>query len=62
VRSDRERLEDIAEAIGRIEKYAVRGRSALYENELIQTWVVHHLIIIGEARYLSDGGHVATLS
>ena len=49
MRSDGERLEDIAEAIERIGKYASRGRTALYEDELVQTWVVHHLTIIGEA-------------
>jgi len=49
VRSDRERLEDILEAIERIEKYAARGRVVLYEDELVQTWIVHHLMIIGEA-------------
>ena len=49
MRDDRERLQDILEAIERIEKYAARGRSALYEDELVQTWVVHHLMIVGEA-------------
>ena len=49
MRDDRERLRDILEAIERIEKYAARGRSVFDEDELIQTWVVHHLQIIGEA-------------
>jgi uncharacterized protein with HEPN domain len=49
VRDDRERLQDVLEAIERIEKYAVRGRQALASDELLQTWVVHHLMIIGEA-------------
>jgi uncharacterized protein with HEPN domain len=49
VRDDRERLEDILEAIERIEKYAVRGPAALDSDELLQTWVVHHLMIVGEA-------------
>jgi uncharacterized protein with HEPN domain len=49
MRDDRERLQDILEAIERIEKYASRGRSALCEDELVQTWVVHHLMVIGEA-------------
>jgi len=30
-------------------KYAGRGRRALQTDELIQPWVVHHLMIIGEA-------------
>lgn len=49
MRDDRERLLDIQEAIERIEKYAVRGREAFERDELIQTWVLHHLQIIGEA-------------
>lgn len=49
MRDDRERLLDILEAIERIEKYTARGRSIFDEDELIQTWVLHHLQIIGEA-------------
>ena len=49
MRDDRERLRDVLEAIERIEKYAVRGREALASEDLLQTWVVHHLMIIGEA-------------
>ena len=49
MRDDRVRLGDIVEAIERIEKYAGQGREALYRDELVQTWVVHHLMIIGEA-------------
>ena len=37
------------EAIGDIERYASRGRSAFDTDELLQTWVVRHLQIIGEA-------------
>jgi uncharacterized protein with HEPN domain len=49
VRDDRERLRDVLEAIERIEKYAVRGRTALENEDLLQTWVVHPLMIVGEA-------------
>lgn len=49
MRDDRERLLDILEAIERIEKYTARGRSVFDKDELIQTWVLHHLQIIGEA-------------
>ncbi len=49
MRDDRERLLDIQEAIERIEKYAVRGREVFERDELIQTWVLHHLQMIGEA-------------
>lgn len=44
-----ERLRDIIEAIEHIERYSSRGRDAFFEDELIQTWVVRHLQIIGEA-------------
>lgn len=49
MRDDRAYLEDILEAIERIERYADRGRAAFVADELVQTWVVHHLQIIGEA-------------
>jgi uncharacterized protein with HEPN domain len=49
MRDNREKLYDILEAIERIEKYAIQGREAFEENELIQTWFVQHLQIIGEA-------------
>ena len=49
MRDDRARLGDILEAIERIEKYAGHQRDALSSDELIQTWVVHHLRIVGEA-------------
>ncbi len=44
-----ERLRDIHEAIVRIEKYTQAGRASFDQDELIQTWVIHHLEIIGEA-------------
>lgn len=49
MRDDRERLRDILEAIEQIQKYAVQGKDKFLEDELIQTWIVHHLMIIGEA-------------
>ncbi|MGH9833216.1 MAG: HepT-like ribonuclease domain-containing protein [Blastocatellia bacterium] len=56
MRDDRERLLDIQEAIERIEKYAARGREVFENDELIQTWISHHLQIIDEAaRSLSSG-------
>lgn len=55
MRSDEERLQDILEAITRIQRYAVQGRPAFDQDELIQTWIVHHLQLIGEAsRAISD--------
>ena len=49
MRSERERLLDILEAIERIEKYASQGREAFNRDELIQNWMVNHITIIGEA-------------
>ena len=49
MRDDRSRLLDILEAISRIERYAAKGRAAFDADELLQTWVVHHIEIIGEA-------------
>ena len=43
-----ERLRDIQEAIERIMKYTSQGRDSFDHDELVQTWVVHHLEIIGE--------------
>lgn len=43
MRDDRERLADILEAIDRAQRYAVRGRRAFEDDELIQArnWLVH---------------------
>jgi uncharacterized protein with HEPN domain len=55
MRDDRERLQDILEAIERLEKYAAQGRAAFEQDELIQVWFLQHLQIIGEAsRCLSE--------
>ncbi|MCX9025011.1 MAG: DUF86 domain-containing protein [Candidatus Methanoperedens sp.] len=55
MRDYNERLLDILEAIERIEKYAAQGREDFENDELVQTWIVHHLQIIGEAaRALPD--------
>jgi uncharacterized protein with HEPN domain len=55
MRRERERLLDILEAIERIEKYAEEGKQKFESDELIQTWIVHHITIIGEAcRALPD--------
>jgi uncharacterized protein with HEPN domain len=49
MRSDRERLEDIAEAIERILERTAAGRAVFEQDLMLQVWVVHHLQIIGEA-------------
>lgn len=49
MRDIRERLLDILEAIEHIERYAVQGKKAFENEELIQNWMVSHIQIIGEA-------------
>jgi uncharacterized protein with HEPN domain len=49
MRDIQERLRVIHEAIRCIEKYTQGGRELFDQNELIQTWVIHHLEIISEA-------------
>jgi uncharacterized protein with HEPN domain len=49
MRSDANRLQDMLEAIERIERHAASGKDAFYQDELLQTWILHHLLIIGEA-------------
>src|SRR5687767_1147686 len=49
MRSVRQRLQDIIEAIDNVQRYAVRGRDAYFDDELIRVWIIHHLQIAGEA-------------
>jgi len=49
MRNDYQRVLDIQEGIERIEKYTAGGRIEFDRSELVQTWVLHHLQIIGEA-------------
>ena len=49
MRSDRERLDDILDAVDRIEAQAARGRDAFAGDELAQTAVIRWVEIIGEA-------------
>lgn len=49
MRDDREKLLDIKEAIENVQKYASRGREVFREDELVQTWILHHIQILGEA-------------
>ena len=49
MRSDREKLLDISEAIERIEQYSSQGCGLFERDQLVQVWIVHHLQIIGEA-------------
>jgi uncharacterized protein with HEPN domain len=43
------KLSDILEAIDEIQKYASRGREVFEREELIQSWILLRLQIIGEA-------------
>ena len=49
MKGDAERLADILEGIDRVQKYAASGHDAFSRDELIQTWIVHNIQIIGEA-------------
>jgi uncharacterized protein with HEPN domain len=49
VRRDEQRLHDILDAMGRIERAATRGRGAFDADELVQVWMIHHIGVIGEA-------------
>jgi len=49
MRDDRERLLDVLEALERIDRYAREGRERFEQDELVQTWVLHNLQIVGES-------------
>lgn len=49
MRDDRSCLQDILDSIKRIERHAKRGRRVFEEDELVHTWMIHHIQIIGEA-------------
>jgi uncharacterized protein with HEPN domain len=49
MRSDRERLLDIVEAIEKIEKHKPDSSLTFTDDEMLQIWSVHYLQIIGEA-------------
>jgi uncharacterized protein with HEPN domain len=49
MRDFRDRLQDILDAIAQIEIEQAKGKIAFQGSPLIQVWMVHHLMIIGEA-------------
>jgi len=49
MRDDRARLLDIVEGIEKIERYSNIDRAVFDRDELIQTWMVYHIQVIGEA-------------
>lgn len=58
MRNDQERIRDIQEAINKIEKYATQGEEEFFANELIQSWILLQLQIIGEAaRSMNSSTH-----
>lgn len=55
MRDAKERLRDILEAIAAIERHAGGDQAEFEADELLQTWYLRHLQIIGEAaRALSE--------
>lgn len=56
MRTDKDRLLDIQEAIDRIEGQKNITRSEFDKNQLLQIWCLHYLQIIGEAaNRISEG-------
>ena len=49
MRSDIERLKDILEAIDKIQQKMKIEKSAFFQDEMLQIWVIHYIQIIGEA-------------
>ena len=55
MRDDAVRLKDILNSIEKIEQQAQKGKDSFLKDELLQTWFVYHIQIIGEAaRALSE--------
>ena len=49
MRDDTECLRDVQDSIDKIEKYRTQGKEEFLANELIQSWMLLQLQIIGEA-------------
>jgi uncharacterized protein with HEPN domain len=49
VRTDRDRLNDILEAIAKIKARNTERLETFQSDEMLQVWVIHHLQVIGEA-------------
>ena len=49
MRRESERLEDILDAIAKIEEKTNTSLDNFLDDEMLQVWVLHHLQIIGEA-------------
>jgi hypothetical protein len=53
MRDPKERLRDILDSIAAIERYRDRDKQSFQRDELLQTWFLRHLQIIGEAVQLN---------
>src|SRR6266699_5190935 len=51
MRDTTERLRHIQEAITRITKHTSQGRETFDQNELVQGWVIYHLMIISRVAH-----------
>ncbi len=51
MRSPQARIEDMLQAIENIERHAPTDKAAFAQDEVLQVYVVHHLMILGEAAY-----------
>lgn len=49
MRGDNLYLQDVLDAIGKIEAHSGRGRADFDADQFLQVWMVHHIQIIGEA-------------
>jgi len=49
MRDPKERLRDVLDSIAAIERYRDRDKQSFQRDELLQTWFLRHLQIIGEA-------------
>ncbi|MEO8098169.1 MAG: HepT-like ribonuclease domain-containing protein [Acidobacteriota bacterium] len=49
MRDDRERLQDIVQAIRQILSKTGAGRALFEADEMVQVWALHHLQVVGEA-------------
>lgn len=49
MRDDRARLRDMITAIENIEKYAIQGQDRFINDELVRTYILHNLQVLGEA-------------
>lgn len=51
MRDDRARLVDMLDAMNSIEKYAVLGKEHFQRDELVRTYIIYQLQVLGEAAY-----------